>query len=111
VAEILDVAGNRVHPEPAGPRLPAPVERRDPPATAPPVLHRLEVFLVSVAPAREEQQAAARLAGRFGPVDAADRVAVRRRPAAFAGFGRNGAAIECRRFRLANSALLAVVTF
>jgi hypothetical protein len=114
VREIVDVPGDVVGPEPARSCLAAPVGGGDPPALPPPVLERLEVFLVGVAAAGQEQQAAARRRSGLGPVDPPDRVAVRREPQAFAGTGWNGAAVEgrlVRLVRLANSALLPVVTF
>ena len=61
-----------------------------------------------------DQQAAARISVRHGPVDTANCVSVGRQPAAFASVSRNGAAVETRRFSripLANSSLLPVVTF
>jgi hypothetical protein len=78
------------------------------------VLERFKVLLVGVAAPRQEQQPAARILTAFRPVDPADRVAVGRQPAAFAGVGGNGAAVETRDLRripLANSSLLPVVTF
>ena len=114
VAEIVDVAGDRVRAQPAGAGLPAPVERRDAPALSPPMLQGLEILFVGITAAGKEQQVSSRLAAGFRPVDTADRVPVRGRPAAFTGADRNSAAVECRRahlIRLANSALLPVVTF
>jgi hypothetical protein len=78
------------------------------------VLERFEVLLVGVAAAGQEQQAAARILTGLRPVDPADRVPVGREPAAFAGVGWNGAAVESSGVRLiplANSSLLPVVTF
>jgi hypothetical protein len=112
--EIVDVAGRRVRAQPAGARLAAPVERGDVPAAPMPVIERLEILLVGVATAGQEQQAAARIPPGSRPVDPADRVAVGRRPETFAGIGGYGAAIEGRRSpldSLANSNLLPVVTF
>jgi len=107
------MAGHRVRPQAAGTRLPTPVERGDVPAAPVPMVERLEILLVGIAAARQEQQAAARAAARRGPVDPADGVAVRRQPPAFTGMGGNGAAVERSPFSrswMANSSLLPVVT-
>jgi hypothetical protein len=79
-----------------------------------PVIERLEILLVGVAAAGQEQQSAARIPSASRPVDPADRVAVGRLPETFAGIGGYRAAVEGRRFpldSLANSNLLPVVTF
>ena len=113
MGKVVDMAGDRVRAEPPGTRLSAPVERRDAPPLPVPVRQRLEILLVSVAAAGQEQQAAARR-GRCGPVDPANCVAIGSEPLRFAGIGGNCAAVESRRFRLgpmANSSLLPVVTF
>jgi hypothetical protein len=78
------------------------------------MIERLEILLVGVAAAGEEQQGAARIRSGSRPVDPADRVAVGCRPETFAGIGGYGAAVESRRSpldSLANSNLLPVVTF
>jgi hypothetical protein len=78
------------------------------------MLQRFEIFFVGIAAARQEQQAAARGAIGFGPVDAPDGMAVRGKPQAFPRSRGNGATVEWRSAslaRLANSSLLPVVTF
>jgi hypothetical protein len=113
LCEILDMAGDRVDPKPARSGLPTPVKRGHSPALSAPVIERFEVLFVSIAAAGQEQEASASRAWRFRPIDAADRVPVLRKPAAFAGIGRNGSAIEgrgFRRIRMTNASLLPVVT-
>jgi hypothetical protein len=114
IGEVVDVTGDGVRAQPTGARLPTPVERGDAPASRVPVRQRLEILLIGVAPAGQEQQAAAGARFGLGPIDPAERMAVRRQPAALAGVGWNGASVESprfRRFRLANTSLLPVVTF
>jgi hypothetical protein len=109
--EVVDMAGDRVGAEATRAGLAAPVERGDSPALPVPVLQRLEVFLVCVSATRKEQQIAARFLDRIRPVDPADRLAVGRGPAAFAGIGGNGTTVKRRRIVNPNSSLLPVVTF
>lgn len=109
--KIVDVAGDRVGAEATRAGLAAPVERGDSPALPAPVLQRLEVFLVRVSATAKEQQMAARFLDRIRPVDPADRMAIGRVPAAFAGIGGNGTTVKRRRIVNPNSSLLPVVTF
>ena len=111
--EVVDMAGDGVGAETARSGLAAPVGGGHPPALRPPVLKRLEILFVGVAPPRQEQQAAPRGPARVRPVEPPDRMSVGRGPQAFASSRRNGATVESRRFRrirLANSSLLPVVT-
>ena len=116
IAEIADMAGDRIVAEAARSTLPAPVGRGDVPAPVCPVVQRFQILLVIVAAAGEEQDRAARILRL--PVDPADGVAIGCVPAALARCGGNGAPIEGRAgsvggsgFVLANTGLLRVVTF
>ncbi|BBC74167.1 hypothetical protein AEB_P3299 [Altererythrobacter sp. B11] len=111
--EIIDMAGGGIQPQPARSRLPAPVRRRDRPALLAPVLTGFEIFLIGIAPPRQEQDGAARRAIGRGPVQPPDRMAIGQAPPALARAMGNCPAIERRPPALGNVAnlnLLAVVT-
>jgi hypothetical protein len=73
------------------------------------MIERFEILFVEIAAPRQKQDRSTR-PGRGGPVDPAQRVAVRRVPAALARAGRNAAAVESVGRVLLNGNLSGVVT-
>jgi hypothetical protein len=116
-SEVVDVAGQRIAPEPAGPALAAPVARGDPPAAAIPVVQRFEILFVDIAAPGQEQDRAAPAVPRRRPVDPSHFVPVGGAPAAFRRLARDRAPVEMRKStgfaqsHKANSAKIRLVTF